>query len=165
MILFFIEESDQIISQVDHARSMLWGTDYEYLRDDYSDTVCHGSFKETNLFWTPSNELYIDRFDDCHYNLRIYDLGRLLYRVMAGCSWKQSTGERILEAYQEREPIAKEENKILAAFLSYPHPAVSYIRAYYEQREGCNPYDLVNGIRRESLRLKDKERFLNWLTL
>jgi CotS family spore coat protein len=162
---FFLEESDRIVSQVDKACRLLWDTDYEYLRGDYSDTVCHGSFKETNLFWTPLNELYTDRFDDCHYNLRTYDLGRLLYRVMAGRGWDPGLGKSLLEAYQELEPIDKEENKIMAAFLSYPHPAVAYTRAYYEQREGCSPHDLADAMRRESLRLKNKETFIDWLTL
>ncbi|NPV90447.1 MAG: phosphotransferase [Firmicutes bacterium] len=160
----FLEESDQVVNQIDRACGRLWETDYEYLRGDYSHTVCHGNFKESNLFWTPANELYIDRFDGCHHNLRVYDLGRFLYRVLSECGWDPVIGAGALEAYQELEPIDKEENKILAAFLSYPHPAVAYIRAYYERREGCNPYELANGIRRELMRLKSKERFLDLLT-
>lgn len=159
----FLEDSDLVIDQIDRACGRLWETDYEYLRGDYSHTVCHGCFKEPNLFWSPANELYIDRFDGCHYNLRVHDLGRFLYRVMAGCGWDPGVGEEALEAYQELEPIEMEEKKILAAFLSYPHPAVAYIRAYYERREGCSPYDLANGVRRESMRLKSKERFLERL--
>lgn len=159
----FLEQANILTSQMDYALRLLQAADYDQLIDlKGQEIVCHGYFKEPCVRYTIRGDIYIDRFDFCHYNLRTYDLGRFLYRVLANCNWSLSVGQQCLNAYQELFPLTNQERRTLAAFLCFPHPAYAYIRAYYEQRSGCSPKDLVAGLRREAMNRGSKERFLNW---
>ncbi|MDH7479565.1 MAG: hypothetical protein QHH02_06105 [Syntrophomonadaceae bacterium] len=160
----FRELADFLVSQMDYALRLLPETDGKGLNHrEGVEIVAHGCFKEPYVRLTPGGEVYIDQFANCHYNLRTYDLGSFLYRVMAVGGWEPAVGKQCLESYEQLVDLSPYENQSLAAFLCFPHPSWSYLNAFYGKKGDYPAEQLIIGLQREASSLESKQRFLEWL--
>lgn len=160
----FSELADSLISQMDYALRLL--PELEQAGPNHREgleIVAHGCFKEPYVRLTPSGEIYIDQFANCHYNLRTYDLGSFLYRVMAVSGWERDIGKQCLESYEQLVDLKPYERQSLAAFLCFPHPSWTYLNAFYGKKTDYPAKDLINGLRQEAKKLESKQQFLEWL--
>ena len=133
------EEKLQLVSllacRMDNAVRLLRASEYFALNEQpEAFTLCHRDFREGNLVLTLQQDVFIDGFEHCGLDLRVYDLGRLLHRLMLRSRWSLNRIQEALSAYEEINPLSLGERKVLAAMLVLPFPALSYLGAYSSSR-------------------------------
>lgn len=134
--LVFLQVAPLLISRIDTSLCLLNASEYFTLNEqEEAVTLCHRDFREENLVLTLQQDVFINGFDGCGLDLRIYDLGRLLHRLMIRSRWSLNRTQEALNAYEEVNPLGLVERQVLVAMLVFPFPALSYIGAYNSGRE------------------------------
>lgn len=99
-------------------------------------TLCHQDFAAANLAIGSDGALYVYDMDSLTVDLPVRDIRKILNKVMKkGTDWELPKMLLMLKAYQEIYPLTKEQYKILAADVQFPHLFYGQVSKYYERRE------------------------------
>ena len=82
----------------------------------------------------PENEV-ITNFERMRIGIQVDDLYYLLRKVMEKYHWKQKTGQKILEAYEEVRPLSEREKEFAALSLAYPGKFKKIAGSYYRSNK------------------------------
>jgi len=160
----FLNSYNQILNQIEDAMSLLLNSEYDSLIAGLlkQPFVCHNSYREVNLTLTRQGMLYVFGFENCIFDLRIYELGRYLQRVLCLYDWDLAIGQEVLETYEAVWPLEPAERKILLAQLWFPYPSCSYIQAYYQNGSGLFEKTLTFALQKEINLQSAREQCLEW---
>lgn len=96
---------------------------------------CHHDFAHHNVLVSENKELYVIDFDYCILDTCLHDLSSLIIRVMKNGKWDIDQASEMLGKYNSVNPIYKNDNKIMAAFIKFPQQFWQLgIQYYWEQQ-------------------------------
>ena len=82
-------------------------------------SVVHGDYNYHNLIML-RDDIAVTDFEHMHTDIQIKDFCYFLRKAMEKNQWKQKTGQKILEAYEEVRPLSEREKEFAALSLAYP---------------------------------------------
>ncbi|WP_171687070.1 CotS family spore coat protein [Paenibacillus planticolens] len=113
-------------------------------------TLCHQDFAAGNLVVGRDGKLYVYDMDSLTVDLPVRDLRKILNKVMKkGGSWSLPTMLKMMKAYQQVNPLTKDQYLVLGADIQFPHLFYGQVSKYYENREDSWP------VNKHIARLKD----------
>ncbi|NPV90446.1 MAG: CotS family spore coat protein [Firmicutes bacterium] len=129
----FLTEVDGFIERGKTSIQMLEQADYKTLVEEARQEggICHRDFVGTNLIRNRRREVFIVNFDNCHLDLKVFDLGRLLAWALPGFGWDFDLVVSLLAEYTESIPLKKDDLRLLAAYLCFPQRMWFLSRRHY----------------------------------
>ena len=109
-----------------------------YARSVREGRLFHGAYKYHNLLLTEEGIAVTD-FDHMKTGIQVYDLYYFLRKVMEKYSWKQKTGQKLLEAYERIRPLEQGEREYIGLMLAYPEKYWKTAGSYYHSNKAWMP--------------------------
>jgi spore coat-associated protein S len=116
----------------------LKGSEYaEWIRKAGAEgCLCHQDFAAGNLILTPKGELYVLDIDSLTVDIPARDIRKLLNKIMKkNGKWEAEKTRRILEDYQEVNPLTRDEWKVVMLDLAFPHLYLGAVNKYCYRRD------------------------------
>ncbi|MEX2414946.1 MAG: CotS family spore coat protein [Paenibacillaceae bacterium] len=99
-------------------------------------TLCHQDYAAGNLAIGNDGHLYVYDMDSLTVDLPVRDIRKILNKVMKQRpEWDLQVMMAMMKAYQEVNPLTKDQYLVLAADIQFPHLFYGQISKYYEKRE------------------------------
>lgn len=91
--------------------------------------VSHGAYTGSNIIICKkgSGAFAVD-LDHCLQDVRVFDLAKLLARVLPQYKWDVDVGLQILGWYSDIRPLDEREQRAMVAYLAFPHRLYRYFR-------------------------------------
>ncbi|HWQ30168.1 MAG TPA: CotS family spore coat protein [Negativicutes bacterium] len=136
----YLDYVDMCIKNAGEALDLLNKSGYKKLSEV---AAARGSFinhdpSQHNILHTFDGRTYMGDFDYSILDLRIHDLGSLILKNLKRCSWNIGKAVEILEGYDRRNPIDKDELRVLVPFFLFPQDFRQVSRQYDIERK---PWD------------------------
>ena len=109
-----------------------------YARSVREGRLFHGAYNYHNLLLTEEGIAVTD-FDRMKTGIQVYDLYYFLRKVMEKYSWKQKTGQKLLEAYERIRPLEQSEREYIGLMLAYPEKYWKTAGSYYHSNKAWMP--------------------------
>lgn len=105
-----------------------------------SESIIHNDYVNKNLIINAKNEIYVIDFDKCRFGYSIQDLCYCLRRFLKRSSikWNFGTFNRIINTYEEINPLSFDEFLYLLSYLSFPQKYWRISKDYYNNINKCN---------------------------
>ena len=97
-------------------------------------SVVHGDYNYHNLIML-RDDIAVTDFEHMHTDIQIKDFCYFLRKAMEKNQWKQKTGQKILEAYEEVRPLSDREKEFAALSLAYPGKFKKIAGSYYRSNK------------------------------
>ncbi|WP_165916376.1 CotS family spore coat protein [Marinisporobacter balticus] len=98
--------------------------------------LCHQDFTAGNLLFTDKDEIYVLDPDSITIDIPLRDIRKILNKIMKRKKkWDLALVKDILKWYQIKNPLKKEQWRVLNPTLTYPHLFAGIMGKYYEKRE------------------------------
>jgi len=142
----YLDYVDMCINDGEEALLMLSKTDYLGISERAAKKggFIHHDFAHHNILHTFDGRTYVVDFDYCIMDIRIHDIGSLIIRNMKKTNWDIDKAMDVLESYDRRNPISKEELSVLAPFFLFPQDFWMISRQYYIERKPWDEEDFVD---------------------
>jgi CotS family spore coat protein len=134
----FLKNVDTFLKQGQEALTILNNPYFdEWIEEtNLNKTLCHQDFAAGNLLIGTNGTLYVFDMDSLTVDLPIRDIRKILNKVMMeNEAWDVTLMMRMMKAYQEVNPLTKEQYQILQGELLFPHLFYGQVSKYYENRE------------------------------
>lgn len=134
----FLAHVDTFLNQCMIAMDMLEHSCFEQWKEESVKikTLCHQDFAAGNLVIGNDGQLYVYDMDSLTVDLPVRDMRKILNKVMKQwMRWDLSLMKTMLKAYQEVNPMTKEQYLVLASDIMFPHLFYGQISKYYEHRD------------------------------
>lgn len=160
----FLNQCQTAITMLEHPSFDLWVEQTERMK-----TLCHQDYAAGNLLIGNDHNLYVFDMDSLTVDLPIRDIRNILNKVMRKeAAWDLKTMIKMMKAYQEVNPLTKEQYHILAAELFFPHLFYGQVKQYYGKQDESRPFDyhllkLKKMIATEKNKVKVIQKFLKRL--
>jgi spore coat protein I len=82
-------------------------------------SFCHRDYSYNNILFSRGKPFIIN-FDQCVYEIRVYDLVNMIKRKMRKCNWDINSAKSIIKFYGELEPLSPEEMKVMLVMFRFP---------------------------------------------
>lgn len=96
--------------------------------------LCHQDYAAGNLAIGTDGNIYVYDMDSLTVDLPIRDIRKILNKVMKKNTWDLERMIIMMKAYQEVNPLTKEQFNVLAADLLFPHLFYGLVTKYYDKR-------------------------------
>lgn len=101
-----------------------------------SGCLCHQDFAAGNLLITDAKSLYVLDTDSITIDLPARDIRKLLNKVMKkNGKWDTKLAGRMLEKYQQINPLTASEWQVVRLDLMFPHLFAGAVNKYYYRRD------------------------------
>lgn len=97
-------------------------------------SVVHGDYNYHNLIML-RDDIAVTNFEHMHTDIQVKDFCYFLRKVMEKNQWKQKTGQKIVEAYEEVRPLSEREKEFAALNLAYPEKFKKIAGSYYQSNK------------------------------
>lgn len=134
----FLKHVDTFIKQCETALSMLNNPEFDNWVEETvkNKSLCHQDYAAANLVIGRDGNLYVFDMDSLTVDLPVRDIRKILNKVMKKqTAWDQQLMMKMMKAYQEINPLKKEQYQILAADIYFPHLFYGQVTKYYEKRD------------------------------
>lgn len=103
------------------ALNLLINSSYDKIINSYYKTICHDSYYYQNII-KKQNDYYIVDLDSIVINLKIYDLGKMISRLMydSHYKWDFRKARILIEAYNLINKLSFEELDAMLAYIIFP---------------------------------------------
>jgi|GEM_PF-2529782 len=101
---------------------------------------------------TEPRAVFVD-WSGCRRDLHLFDLGKLLGRVIKGSGGDEDVFGRTLLAYDKVRPLAPAEVRLLTASLSFPDEFYAVARRYYENKRDWTERSFARRLKRAADRV------------
>ncbi|HYE81387.1 MAG TPA: CotS family spore coat protein [Clostridia bacterium] len=148
----YLEYVDMCINDGEEALLLLDKADYKGLSEAAAGRggFIHHDFAHHNILHTFDGRTYVVDFDYSIMDIRMHDVGSLILRNMKKSNWDIDKALEILESYDRRNPVSREELKILAPFFLFPQDFWMVSRQYYIERKAWDEEDYVDKMNTKS---------------
>lgn len=134
----FLQYADLFQAQCQRSISMLEQSCFEEWVEQTKavKTLCHQDYAAGNLAIGDDGHLYVYDMDSLSVDLPVRDMRKILNKVMKKrTEWDLELMITMMQAYQEVNPLTKEQYAILAADAQFPHLFYGQVSKYYDKRE------------------------------
>lgn len=116
----YIESSEKDTAR---AISILEKSGYDKLcaRDEKLQGFIHHDYGLYNIMHTFQGETYIGGLENAVFDIRMHDLGHLIFKLMRRRGWELETAMDIISWYNDLYKLQKEDYQVLTAYLTLPH--------------------------------------------
>lgn len=140
----FLAHVDTFLKQCQTSLSMINNQNFDQWVEEtkVTKTLCHQDFAAGNLAIGKDGQLHVFDMDSLTVDLPVRDMRKILNKVMKkeGAGWDLERMMKMMKAYQEVNPLTKEQYLILAADIQFPHLICGQVSKYYENREAKWPF-------------------------
>ncbi len=158
----YLAQVDAMLRQCDEALDALHRSGYRDWKEQThaAKTLCHQDFAAGNTSIGEDGRFYVYDMDSLTVDVPIRDLRKVLNKVMKrDLAWDLERTLTMLKAYQEVNPLTKDQYRALIAELTFPHLFFGQAQKYYEGREpGWSEAKHVDRLRRMTATELDKAR-------
>lgn len=157
---YYLKHADSKIHDAVLALQLLDCSDYQRLvkQAKQSGNFCHNDYVYHNILIDDSEPVAcIVDFDYCRHDLRMYDLARLIRRVIKGKKYQKETLDVILTSYNSEFPLLPEEYPILAAFLQFPQRFWRMADRYYNNKREWSEKKFYSRLKRSVRQQRNKK--------
>lgn len=129
-------------------------------------SFCHNDFVYHNVLindqesYKKPPKAYILDFDYCRYDLRVYDLARVIRRIIKEKKYQNDFLDIILSAYNSEYPLETEEYQILAGFLQFPQRFWRIADRYYNQKQAWSEKKYYTQMKNSVRRFQHRKRLI-----
>lgn len=169
----YLEECDYFINLAKETLIALINSPYKKLVEtaDQKVNLCHQDFASGNLGLITKDSIYVFDTDGITYDLAARDVRKICNKVMKKRGgWDLNLFKDMLRAYNEVNPLTREEYETLFIDLRFPHLFYGIASKYYQSREKEWPENkfqqrLLTMVKTEKSKLAvlDASIPLNWL--
>lgn len=134
---YFLKHVDENIEDCKRALKLLDCPEYYELaeRSLAEGVFCHNDYAYHNVMIDDSEPAaYVIDFDYVRSDLRVYDLARMVKRVIKEKRGQKDLLDVVLSTYNSGYPLEKDEYRILAAFLQFPQRFWRISDRYYNRK-------------------------------
>lgn len=82
-------------------------------------SLCHGDFNQHNVVKTPDG-FRIVNFENMCCNAPVVDLANFIRKMMEKNNWETKLGIRLVQSYDRKRPLSREERRLLYLNLLFP---------------------------------------------
>ena len=122
-------------------------------------SLVHGDYNYHNLLMLKEG-MAVTGFEHMRVDIQMRDLYYFMRKAMEKHHWKQKTGQKLLEAYEEERPIRPQEREYLGLFLAYPEKFWKTADSYYRSNKAWLPEKCVEKLRLSVRQEEEKQHFL-----
>ena len=122
-------------------------------------SLVHGDYNYHNLLIL-KDWMAVTGFERMCSDIQTHDLYYFMRKAMEKHHWKQKTGQKLLEAYEEERPIRPQEREYLGLFLAYPEKFWKTADSYYRSNKAWLPEKCVEKLRLSVRQEEEKQHFL-----
>lgn len=122
-------------------------------------TMIHGDYNYHNLL-ALKDSIAVTGFERMRTDIQMHDLYYFIRKVMEKHHWKQKTGQKILEAYEEERSLGTEEKEYLGLSLAYPEKFWKTAGNYYRSNKAWIPEKYVEKLKIAVRQSEEKYHFL-----
>lgn len=128
-----------------------------------SSTICHNSFYYQNIIKTNNNDYYIIDLNSIVINLQIYDLGKMLSRLMytPEYNWDFNKAKLLIEAYNTVNRLSLEELEIMLSLIIFPQKFWKLGRKKYIKHKYWRESKYLHKLKRILKYAKAQDKFIN----
>ena len=122
---FFLQKAEKILEEVNSHCEV-------FAKEKLLDRgcLCHGDFQHHNAL-IKDGEVYFINFEKYVLDDPMRDVSLFFRKIMEKNSWRQETGELVLESYQRQKVLSWEDRLQLYYRLSYPEKFWKIVNFYY----------------------------------
>lgn len=134
----FLANVDTFLNQCQIAISLLDNPTFDEWVETTKNakTLCHQDYAAGNLAIGDDGKLYVYDMDSLTVDLPIRDMRKILNKVMKkSTQWDLDLMKKMMSAYQEVNPLTKDQFHILAADILFPHLFYGQVAKYYQGKE------------------------------
>lgn len=121
--------------------------------------LMHGDYNYHNLLVSGS-DMAVTNFEHMKAGIQVHDLYYFMRKAMEKYSWKQKTGQKILEAYEETRALEPAEREYIGLRLAYPEKYWKTASSYYHSNKAWLPEKNVEKLRTALRQNEEKRAFL-----
>lgn len=121
-------------------------------------TICHDSYYYQNII-KRDNDYYIVDLDSIVINLKIYDLGKMINRLMYNShyKWDFSKAKILIEAYNSVNKLSLEELEIMLAHIIFPRKFWKLGKKRYVKEKDWEESKYIHKLKR-IIKFNDKQK-------
>lgn len=101
-------------------------------------------------------------FDYARYDIRVVDIVRILERGLRNHKWDISSGKAVINAYNLKNPIKKEEYPVILALLTWPQKIWRLLDRYFNSKRQWQEEGVVRKFNSNLKQIKYQNNFLKW---
>ncbi len=121
--------------------------------------LTHGDYNYHNVLMT-GDGMAVTNFEHMHVGVQAHDLYYFMRKAMEKYCWKQKTGQRLLEAYEDIRPLSPSEREYVGLRLAYPEKYWKTASSYYHSNKAWLPQKNVEKLRLAVRQEEEKSAFL-----
>ena len=123
------------------------------------NALVHGDYNYHNILMT-GNGMAVTNFEHMHVGTQVHDLYYFIRKAMEKYFWKQKTGQKLLEAYEDIRPLRSVEREYVGLRLAYPEKYWKTASGYYHSNKAWMPEKNVEKLRLAVRQEEEKRAFL-----
>jgi CotS family spore coat protein len=122
---------DSLLQRSQEALRILRRSNYKAVCKKAANTgaLCHGDSGPKNFVLTSSGTYMID-FETLRFDLRAYDLFRMIRLSCKNKGWKLSTARSVLDGYQSVSKLERSDIELIKVWLQFPNKAFKLLSRY-----------------------------------
>lgn len=122
---------DSLLQSSQEALRLLRRSDYKAVCKKAAKTgaLCHGDSGPKNFVLTSSGTYMID-FETLRFDLRAYDLFRMIRLSCKNKGWKLSTARTVLDGYQSVSKLERSDIELVKVWLQFPNKTFKLLSRY-----------------------------------
>lgn len=128
----FIDYLNSCEEDTKHTIALLKGSSYNKLnaRDEKQHGFIHHDYGLYNIIHTFSGETFVGELESAAFDVRMHDLGHLIFRLMHRRGWDIEIAMKIIDCYNEIFKLEREDYEALNVYLSFPQDFKQFQKLY-----------------------------------
>lgn len=157
----YLESFEKMYGMAETVRKKMESSGCVNLYQDCVDRRCmiHGDYNYHNVLMLKDG-MAVTGFEHMRTDIQIHDLYYFVRKAMEKHHWKQKTGQKILEAYEETRPLSAAEREYLGLSLAYPEKFWKTVGSYYRSNKAWLPEKYVEKLKVAVRQSEEKNHFL-----
>lgn len=129
----FMDYLDSCEKDTKHAINLLKSSSYIKLnaRDEKQRGFIHHDYGLHNIIHTFNGETFIGELEGAAFDIKMHDLGYLIFKLMRKKNWDIEIAMNIINCYNEIFKLEKEDYEALSIYLSFPQDFKQFKKLYY----------------------------------
>lgn len=157
----YLESFEKMYGMAEKVLRKMEGSGCEelYKESEQRGSMVHGDYNYHNLLILKDG-MAVSGFERMRVDIQTHDLYYFMRKAMEKHHWKQKTGQKLLEAYEEERPIRAREREYLGLFLAYPEKFWKTAGSYYRSNKAWIPEKCVEKLKLSVRQAEEKQHFL-----
>lgn len=156
----FIDNVEQYIEQIEKSISIIKSCRYYKICSEEDKIVlCHNNFDRYNII-IKDDKAYFMNFNNATIDIKVWDVYRLISKVIKNYNYDIKEAELILENYCLTNDLDKRELKLLYGILCFPEDFYNISKDYYTRRKRWDEQTFEIKFKSRMKNLENKRCFL-----